>query len=134
MVELKASVKLRPFVPLSSSADPDTVTTLKVLSVTTTKGVSVKTTVVVCAPESVVCAKAAGANISPPPSAIDTANAGKEMPDDSAPICGDMLAARPFHLVIRPPRKITAEKLQIGLADSVKVFFFIAAPKKVKNL
>ena len=78
-------------------------------SVVTTKGVDgvpVSVLVVVSVPDSTtVCAEAMGANSSPLPSAIDTANADNETPADSAPICGDMLTTRPFHLVIRPPRK-----------------------------
>jgi hypothetical protein len=58
---------------------------------------------------------AIGANSNPPPTAIDTAMAANEAPEDSAPICGDMLAVRPFHFVIRPPRKSSAPKEQEGM-------------------
>ena len=104
---------------------------LNVLSVSTTSGAPVTVTVVVCAPES-VCAAAIGANSSPPPSAIDTANAENEMPADSAPMCGDMLAARPFHLVIRPPRKSSPPEARDISADFVENFVFICQPKSVK--
>ena len=127
IVELKMSVKLVPLVPVRFSPTPDVVTTLKVLSVVTTNDGPVKVTVVLYAPES-TCAAAIGGSSSPLPSATETASADIEMPADSAPICGDMLAARPFHLVIRPPRKIIAEKLQIGLTDDVEVFDFMTSP------
>lgn len=73
----------------------------------TTKGApaSVLVVVLVVPVSTTVCAEAMGAKSSPLPTAIDTANADNEMPADSAPICGDMLTTRPFHLVIRPPRR-----------------------------
>ena len=80
--------------------------------------------VVVSVPDSTttVCAEAMGANSSPLPSAIDTANADNEMPADSAPICGDMLTTRPFHLVIRPPRR---SKPPAAWVESSDVFIIV---------
>lgn len=90
----------------------------------TTKGAPVAVWVVVLfVPVSAtVCAEAMGANSSPLPSAIDTANADNEMPADSAPICGDMLTTRPFHLVIRPPRR---SKPPAAWVESSDVFIFV---------
>ena len=90
----------------------------------TTKGAPVAVWVVVLfVPVSTtVCAEAMGANSSPLPSAIDTANADNEMPADSAPICGDMLTTRPFHLVIRPPRR---SKPPAAWVESSDVFIIV---------
>ena len=118
IVELLLSVRLVPFVPVRTSARPDVVTMLKLLSVSTTNGVPVRVIGVVWSSESVtVCAETVGENSNPLPKAMTAATADSEAPEDSAPICGDMLAARPFHLIIRPPRKSSASKAQDRLED-----------------